>query len=152
MKCRWTHCSHESKDIPRGEAVKIGSSYYHADCVHEKQTIDEILKLWSERIDPNPVWNQLRSVVNTLIYKQHMSVDFIKFAVLYDTEHGHHVRYAPGLYYLVKDVAIQKVWERSRLTEADRHPVVETKPTEDEIEDFKRKPSKNQKFEEIFKK
>ena len=32
VKCRYSHCKHDTKEIPKDEAYKNGNAYYHKDC------------------------------------------------------------------------------------------------------------------------
>ena len=51
-KCRYKFCSHSTRDVPVSEAVKEKTSYYHADCYQTKEDIKEIIRLFTEHIDP----------------------------------------------------------------------------------------------------
>lgn len=81
-KCRWTHCKHDSRDIPNGEEVHgNGSAYYHKDCWDQKTTIDSILTTWSENIDAFVNMATLRSIVNNLVFKRGYDEHYILYLV-----------------------------------------------------------------------
>lgn len=113
VKCRWTHCRHESRDIPREEAV-LGDNgyYYHKDCLEEKKKINEIVDFWGENIDPLVNYGQLRNIINNLIYKKNVEPDYILYTVkLGYSEHWLH--YPQGLYRSLDNFKRHEDWKKS---------------------------------------
>lgn len=117
VKCRWTHCRHDSRELSKQDAILIGrNSYYHKDCYHEKETIEQVLTLYKEKIDPNPIWNYLRGVVNNLIFKNGNSADYVLFSLQYAVNHRFNIRNPAGLYYIAKNSEIEDAWKRRKAT------------------------------------
>lgn len=111
--CRWTHCQHENREVDRENAVSVnGKTWYHKDCFHQKETIDKILNLYQEKIDPNPIWNQLRGVVNNIVFKNGYSADYVLFALNRYIADGKRLNYPSGLYYVVKDKHYEDAWKK----------------------------------------
>lgn len=111
MKCRYGHCKHESKEIDSEDAVRIGNSYYHPDCYHEKETIDMIIDTWVNEVDPHPVFAALCKIIRNMIYNQGVNADFLLFALRRATAR-HRISHPPGLYYIVKDQDTINAWNR----------------------------------------
>lgn len=111
MKCRYGHCKHDSKDIPDGEAVHVGNAYYHQDCYREKQSIDDIIAVWCERVDDKPIYGELRGVINNLIFKTGYPAEKVLWYLRWATTHGIGIKHPPGLYWLMKNEKIAKAWE-----------------------------------------
>ena len=115
VKCRWSHCKHDSKELKREDAVLSGkNAYYHADCFKEKETIQKILTTYQERVDAFPVWAQLRSIVNKIVFKQECDPEYLLFAMNYVLDNGGKLNTPMGLYYIIKDYKAKEAWERKR--------------------------------------
>lgn len=103
-KCKYTHCRHESREIPDDEAVTPnGTTYYHADCYKEKESIDNIIKLWADCVDQSPIYAQLRNVVNKIVFNNGIPADQLLFCLKWCIEHRWKLRHPSGLYYVAKD-------------------------------------------------
>ena len=111
VRCRYSHCKHSERELNKADAVRCGNTYYHADCYHEKETIDKILDTYVKLVDPHPVFGALRKIVSNLIYKQGVNADFILFA-LKRAAQEHRINHPPGLYYVVKDQKTIEAWNR----------------------------------------
>lgn len=109
MKCRWKNCPCESRD---GATVLIGKSYYHEQCAEDKHNIDEMLKLWQDNIESEPIWNNLRRIINDIIYTKKHSSSFLLFAIKYCINNKINLKHPPGLYYIIKDEKIVKAYNR----------------------------------------
>lgn len=120
VKCRWTHCRHESKDIPREDAV-LGDNgcYYHKDCLEEKEKIKKIVDFWGENIDPLVNYSQLRGIINNLIYKKNIEPDYIFYTVRLGCKEGW-LHYPQGLYRSLDNFKRHDDWRRS--VEAQKIP------------------------------
>lgn len=120
VKCQWKHCRHESKDVPREDAVRADNGkYYHKDCLEEKQKIDEIINFWGTKINPLVNYGQLHSVLNNLIYKKNVEPDYIFYTVKLGQKEGW-LHYPQGLYRSVDNFKRHEDWKKS--VEAQRIP------------------------------
>lgn len=117
MKCRYSHCKHESKEIADGEGVRVGNAYYHEDCYKEKNDVDGVISLWCEKVDPIPIYSELRGVVNTLVYKRGYPAEKVLYFLRWALAHGYNIKHPPGLYYLMKNADAERSWgEKQRAT------------------------------------
>lgn len=120
MKCRYNHCKHGG-EVDVNEAVKVGKAYYHKDCLKEKQEIEEVMKVYEEKVDPHPIYNRLRKVINTIVYDYENGSDFLLFALKRYLAQGKRLNHPEGLYYVVKDYSAKEAW--ARLMEAKRNEI-----------------------------
>lgn len=109
-KCCYSHCKHKDKIINTSvDTYEIEKSrYYHTDCKHEKDTILAIIDYWYKNVDKDVIFNQLRRIVDRLVYSEHMDADYILYALKRKAKYLNH---PPGLVYAVKDKAVQKDYE-----------------------------------------
>ena len=118
VKCRYKNCRHETRELNKADAAVVGKAYYHKDCYEEKETIERILKVYEERIDPYPIWVQVRGVINTIIYKKKVDPKFLLFAIQHSLNNGGKINSTYGLHYVVKDHRIIEAWEKRKREEA----------------------------------
>ena len=121
VSCRYPKCSkiHESNKMPKENAIRTGSGYYyHPDCYHTMQTVNEIRDLFVKEIDPTLTGKQigaLVSIINNIIFEKKVSVDFLKFAVQYFIKYKPgSLKYPPGLNYIIQDNAVKKAWKTNQ--------------------------------------
>lgn len=104
MKCRYKFCKHDSRDIAPGEEVRNGqSSYYHKDCLQEKQDKDMVIDIFLKQINPNTPVAQLVRIINIIVHKRGVSSEFLLYAVRYYLEHKIPLNYPSGLYYVINN-------------------------------------------------
>jgi hypothetical protein len=119
-KCKYTHCHHNSRDVPDEEAVTPnGTTYYHADCYKEKECIDNILKLWADCVDPSPIFNQLRRIVNNIVFQNGVPAEQLLFCLKWCINNRWNLRNPGGLYYVAKDndaIAAYKESKKPKIT------------------------------------
>ena len=111
---------HETTELKKEDAVKGGSknSYYHPDCWHTMQTVNEIRDLFVKRIDPTLTGKQigmLVSTINNIVFAKHIDVDYLKFTVEYfiNNKPGA-LKYPAGLHYVIQDRDVKAAWEREQ--------------------------------------
>lgn len=146
MKCRWSHCKHGG-EVNKDDAVKDGSAYYHADCYAEKKAIQDIIDLYHEKVDANPIENYLRKTVNDLIFKDGNAAEYLLFAFRYCLNNGWHLHTPSGLRYVAKDGTAKDAWNK-KIT----RPVTVDFPTikDDGGTSFTYKPQKQTSFSDIL--
>lgn len=107
--CRYKKCLHDNKEISKNNAVKKGSSYYHSDCLQTQEEIKEIVDLFKNKINPNPVYSQLQNVINNIVFTKGLGSNFLLFGLKYYIDHRIPLNYPQGLYYVIqnKDVIIE---------------------------------------------
>ena len=117
VKCRYKYCKHDSRELPKEEAVLVGkSSYYHKDCLKESTLIDKIIEMYSERVEKNPIYSHLRKTVNDLVIKDKVDAEFLYFALDYASSKKM-IKHVPGLRYIVKNDDIKRLWEKKKTAE-----------------------------------
>lgn len=114
MKCKYAHCKHESKDIPKGEEVKNGSGYWHKDCLKESLEIREIVSVFQQEINPNVVVAQLRRTINDIVFSKGYGADFLLFGLKYFVSHKITLNYPAGLYYVLQNRDVQNEWNKKQ--------------------------------------
>ena len=166
VHCRYPKCMklHETTELSKDDAVKGGSknSYYHPDCWHVMQTINQIRDLFIHEINPAMTGKQigtLVSAINNMVFGKNIDVDFIKFALEYFVKYKPGSLHQPfGMYYIVENYDVINAWKK----EQDRRTRVEISESQKEnnknIEeldlqqaDFTYKPVKSKGFEDILR-
>lgn len=149
VKCKYIHCRHESKDIDKEKAVLVGkSSYYHKDCLMEKENIEEIMKLFQERINKNVVFSQLRRTINSIIYDKDISSEFLLFGLKYYISHKIPLNYPGGLYYVIQNKDVLKAYTARRNNFKSKSAISENNTVAET--DFKFKPKKKKTFSDLL--
>ena len=121
VKCRYAKCNkiHDSQELNKNDAVQGGkNSYYHPDCYHILQTVNQIKDLFVKHINSMMTGQQigiLVSTVNNMIFSKHIDVDYILFALQYFLEYKPGKLHQPfGLHYIVQDRDVVSAWEREK--------------------------------------
>lgn len=120
VQCRYPKCMklHESTELPKDEAVQGGKQkyYYHPDCYHIMQTINQIKDQFYREINPNMTGKQigqLVSIVNNIVFTKGNDVDFVKFALDYFIKYKPGaLKYPGGMAYIVQDRDVLSAWEK----------------------------------------
>lgn len=155
MKCRYSHCLHDSKEIPAGEEVKSGKAfYYHKDCYKQKSNIDKVIDIWQKQIDRYVVYAQLRNVINNLVYNRKVDSSFLLYVVERGAKEGY-LRYPAGLYYAVNSAERQEEWKmlkaKKALSELQNKPQVKTEQIEQEPVRYTYVPPKEKTLANLFR-
>jgi hypothetical protein len=79
MKCKYSYC-HHGGEVEKEEAVKIGNSYFHKDCYHEKELKQQIEEYYLNNM-PSCTLQILRKVIKQLIHEKNNSADYILFVL-----------------------------------------------------------------------
>lgn len=115
--CRYVNCLHESKSINllTDEFEKDGNSFFHKDCYETRANIQKIKTLWHDNIDSMVVYAQLNKIVNQLIFHDHLSSDYVLFALKYAIDHKETIklRYPPGLRYVVGNLQVRDAYKKA---------------------------------------
>lgn len=80
-KCGFRHCQHESCEVSQEEAVQVGRRYFHSDCAEIYYNMQEIQRLYREKISNTVVMPQLLSVINNIVFTKHIESSYLLFAL-----------------------------------------------------------------------
>ena len=121
VHCRYPKCSklHETTELREADAVKGGSrSYYHPDCYHVMQTINQIKETFYREINPTLTGKQigqLVSIANNMVFSKGIDVDLILFAIKYFVKYKQgKLKYPGGIAYIVQDRDVVSAWEKEK--------------------------------------
>ena len=101
-------------DVPllESEAVCVGTSYYHPDCLRAKSDILEIIDIFSKRLNPNVVYATLQRVLKELIFVRKFDSTKLLWGINWCLDHGWNLRYPQGLYKVAQDMHWQEEYDK----------------------------------------
>lgn len=146
MKCRYSHCKHESREVDKSEAIRCGNFYYHPDCFKEKELLNKITETYISKVDSAPVMSQLRSIINTIVFKQGVSPEFLLFAL-----QKANISHPPGLYYAVKNESIIQEWNAIQASNKTKDYSFSAEADYLPDDNFNYTPNKNRGFTKILR-
>lgn len=122
VNCRYPKCKflHESTELLKEEATQGGKQkhYYHPDCFHTMQTVNEIRDLFIKEIDPTLTSKQigtLVSTINNIIFSKKVGVDYLLFTLQYFIKYKPGaLKYPAGLHYVIQDKDVKAAWEKEQ--------------------------------------
>lgn len=149
VKCKYSFCLHESRELNKDEAVKIGNQYFHKDCLQTKNEIKEIIDLFVKHINPNPVYSQLQATIKNIVFTQGLGSQFLLFGLKYYISNKIPLNYPQGLYYVIQNKDVKAEFEKYKAKEIKKAQIkaVVTQETEKE---FEFKPTKQRGFADIL--
>ena len=145
--CRYTNCPHKNKEIRREDAVKKDNLYYHPDCLQTQSDIKEIIDLFKNKINPNPVYSQLQSVIKNIVFTKGLGSEFLLFGLRYYIEHKIPLNYPQGLYYVIQNKEMINAYNKQKAVAVKQS--VEIK--EETSTSFTHVPTKANGFADIIK-
>lgn len=153
MKCRYKNCLCEEKEIPKGEEVLFNKLYYHKSCLETKNNIQEIARVFSEKINENVVFPQLYRVVNNIVFDKKVDSECLLFGLNYYVEHKIPLNYPQGLYYVIQNKEMLAAYNKMKANEIKKEmdKVLDSVDISEENEmSFTYKPSKQKGFGDIL--
>lgn len=110
---------HESTELPKDEAYWDGKrGYYHPDCYHIMQTVNQIRDTFIKEINPLLTGQQvgmLVSTINNIVFSKGIDVDQLKFTVEYFIKNKPGaLRYPAGLHYIIQDKDAAAAWKKEQ--------------------------------------
>ena len=147
VKCKFKNCVCETREMPREEAVRVGSIYYHKECAKIKDNIALTIELFEKYVNPNPVYVQLKSVINNILFVKKVDSDFLVFALKYYISKRLPLRYPQGLHYVVTDENVIAEYEKIK---SKQYKNVKIEITETKEVEFEHKPIKRKGFADIL--
>lgn len=146
VKCKYARCLHSSKILPRLEALKSGSAYYHPDCYKTKEEIKQIIDLFKNHINPNPVYSQLNSVITNIVFTKKLGSELLLFGLRYYIDKKLSLNYPQGLYYVIQNKEMLRAYSDFKAKSFGKVEVLENNN-----ESFEHKEIKNLGFEDILR-
>lgn len=121
VHCRYPKCMklHESTELPKEDAYWDGKrGYYHPDCYHTMQTVNQIRDTFVKKIDPTLTGKQvgmLVSTINNIVFSKGFDVDRLKFTVDYFINHKPGaLKHPAGLHYIIQDNDAAAAWKKEQ--------------------------------------
>lgn len=127
-KCCYKNCLVKT-EIDEKVAIRVGNKYYHPECLKTKEQIDEIIKLWAEKINEHVVYSQLRSVINNIIFTKGVSSDYLLFGLKYYIFERIPLNYPQGLHYVIQNKDVEKAYAKYNVKKMDKPIEVEQTET-----------------------
>lgn len=112
--CAYKYCLHHGDKVKSSESVVVGKKHYHWDCATTKQEIEEIRNIYFEKIDSEASFPVLSKVLNDLVFKYNLEIDFIKFAVNYYANYKTKIKSPFTLLYLRNNEYMRKRWKANK--------------------------------------
>lgn len=81
MKCKYSYCKYGG-EVDKENAIKVGNSYFHSDCYHEKELKRHIEEYYLKNMPPCTL-QILRKVIKQLIHEKNNSADYVLFVLNY---------------------------------------------------------------------
>lgn len=114
--CRYRNCLHENRVLGQDEGVMCGNLYYHTDCLKTKEEIKEIIVLFTERINPNPIYAQLQRVIDNIVFNKGIGSEFLLFGLRYYIDNKIPLNYPQGLYYVIQNKNMSESYNKRKST------------------------------------
>ena len=146
VSCKYSSCLHETKELNKEDAVKSGNSYYHSDCFKTKEDIKQIIDLFKNHINPNPVYSQLQSVIKNIVFTKGLGSDFLLFGLKYYIEHKIPLNYPQGLYYVIQNKNVVDAYNKEKVKNIKKNVEI----TDETESSFTHVPVKNNGFADIL--
>lgn len=111
VKCRYSHCLHDSVELQKEDAICEGRKYYHKDCYQTKKDIESIVDLFLTKVNRNAPIQQIRGIVNNIVFKRKVPSSELLFGIRYYLKNRISLNYPQGLYYVVANKDMHKAYE-----------------------------------------
>lgn len=114
VTCRYRNCLHDDKKLYISDAVKEGNMYYHPDCLQTKKEIKQIIDLFVEKVNPNPVYSQLQAVIKNIVFTKKVPSEFLLFGLRYYIKNKLNLNYPQGLYYVIQNKDVKAAYAKMK--------------------------------------
>ena len=151
VRCKLKHCLHESRELNKDEAIRVGAGYYHPDCYKAHQQIKEIVDIFSKQVNPNVVYSQLMRVINTIVYERGNSSEFLLYGLKYYLTHKIPLNHPQGLYYVVQNADMARAYKKSKELQIAKEVKESISINEESDNSFVHVPTKTSGFADILK-
>jgi len=146
VKCKYSKCLHDRRELNKDDAVKDGNAYYHEDCLRTKEDIKQIIALFQQKVNANPVYSQLQSVINNIVFTKGLGSELLLFGLKYYIENKIPLNYPQGLYYVVQNKEMINAYHKNKVMIMGK---IDIKNEDDNS--FTRVPTKVKGFEDIIR-
>ena len=146
VKCKYSKCLHDTRELNKDKAVKVGSTYYHEDCLRTKEEIKQIVALFQQKVNANPVYSQLQSVINNIVFIKGLGSELLLFGLKYYIENKIPLNYPQGLYYVVQNKAVINAFHKNTVKIMGKIDI-----KNENNNSFTRVPTKVKGFEDIIR-
>lgn len=110
MKCAYKHCLHESPDVEKADAVKVGKRYMHPDCAAHQKAYIEVAQFYQDNAKQPAKPVELYKVLNDLIFERRFTPQYILFVMKMAINSGTEMHSPRFLCYLVDDDNYRHKW------------------------------------------
>lgn len=114
VKCANTHCKHESRELPRDSATRVGKRYMHGDCAIKNTYVQKVRDLYYEEVSDTVVIKNLVATINNIVYKKNVDAEYLYFALSHAIVAKIPIKSPYSLHYLVDNDRIKKLWEKKK--------------------------------------
>lgn len=115
-KCAYRQCRCGGVVDITGDFDKEGKSYYHKECNKERKDMIYLRSLWVECINRTVIYSELNKVLNDLVCKRKLPMEYIIFVVEYVIDHDElKLQHPAGLRYYVNSDSIKAAYKKSKL-------------------------------------
>lgn len=150
LKCRSSHCFHESKEImPDDDFVKVNNVAYHKDCYRAISNIREVIDIFAKEVNPNVVFAQLSKVVNNIVYNKKIDSGLLLYGLRFYLDRKIPIHYPYGLYYVVQNKDVQNQYKK--MVAAEKVQDYEFSAPVDESQPFEYTPTTQKGFADILR-
>ena len=111
-KCAYTHCLHPGELVEDSEAIKENGRYYHWDCIQTKYDIADLRDIYIDGINDQVKIPVLTKVLNDLVFKYGVSLDYLKFCLKYYAKNNILIKSPFTLLYLRKNDVMEEKYKR----------------------------------------
>ncbi len=121
VQCTYKYCVHENKTVDINTAIKKRGKYYHPECIKDQENRKEIIDLFVNYINPNPVYKELQRVINTIILRKHIDSDFLLFGLKFYIKHKIPLNYPQGLYYVIQNKDVITAYNKALVSTLNKN-------------------------------
>lgn len=146
VKCKYSKCLHDTRELDKDDAVKVGSTYYHEDCLRTKEDIKQIIALFQQKVNANPVYSQLQSVINNIVFTKGLGSGLLLFGLKYYIDNKIPLNYPQGLYYVVQNKEMINAFHKNTVKNMGK---IDIKNEDNNV--FAHVPTKVKGFEDIIR-
>lgn len=130
MKCRYKQCKH-GFEVPKEEAVKDGSAYYHLDCFKEKNNKSQIKEIYCKYYTSNEPVTAIYNGISKLCEK--VDSEFVLYCLCQWIRQKKELKSIYGLNYVVANKDLETAYKKLKATEKVKEfkgvvEVVESEP------------------------
>lgn len=115
MKCNYGANCKYGGEVSKEEGVKIGTRWFHKECVKEKELKKEIENYWFKSINPGTVIQILRKAINDLV--KLYEADYVLWVVKSCKSKGIRISHPMGLKSLCSDNRFLDEWKKIKINE-----------------------------------